>query len=90
LLGRTKISTLIGMSEKYKVPDNENEILPNKLGLSSKNLIEKDEAKGFAKVGLLLGSALTNETVFDISLINNLHKVAFARFIQILSIKRGT
>jgi cell filamentation protein len=65
------------MSEKHKVPDNENEILPNKLGLSSKNLIEKEEAKGFAKVGLILGNTLTNETVFDISFINNLHKLAF-------------
>jgi cell filamentation protein len=65
------------MNDKYETPDNEKEILPNKLELNNKSLIEKEEAKGFAKAGLLLGSTLTNETVFDIDFINNIHKIAF-------------
>ena len=65
------------MSDKYETPDNEKEILPNKLGLNNKGLIEKEEAKGFAKAGILLGTSLTNETVIDVDFINNIHKIAF-------------
>jgi cell filamentation protein len=65
------------MSDKYETPDNEKEILPNKLGLNNKGLIEKEEAKGFAKAGILLGTSLTNETVIDVYFINNIHKIAF-------------
>jgi cell filamentation protein len=64
------------MSGKYSVPENEGQILPNKLGLTSLAEIEKEEAKGFVRASLQLTNELTDETTFNVEYINNLHYLA--------------
>ena len=64
------------MSDKYKTPDGEAELLPNKLGLTTKSDIERQELIGFVKCATRLTSQLTNETVFDLTYINKLHELA--------------
>lgn len=52
-------------SEKYKVPKDEDEILPNKLGLSKKEEIEQAEFEGFLYAYKILFSELNEKTKFD-------------------------
>lgn len=70
------------VSKKYKTPENEAELLPNKLGLTTLEAIEKQELIGFAKSAVVLTSQLTDETIFDVDYINNLHKLAFGHLYE--------
>lgn len=70
------------MAEKYNTLDNEGEILPNALGLTSKEAIEKEEAKGFVRAAIRLGNELTDETIFDVGYINNLHHLALGHLYE--------
>lgn len=64
--------------EKYKVDPNEDEheILPNKLGITTKEGIEKEEAKGFIEASVELTIDLDSTTKFDEAYIMAIHKKA--------------
>lgn len=70
--------------KKYQVNANEDEqdVLPNKLGLVDKSTVEKEEAKGFidASVGLTLD--LNANTKFDVNYIMDIHKEALAHLYE--------
>lgn len=63
---------------KYAVSSKEEEtdILPNKLNLSSKKNIEESEFAGFLNAEHTLFDILTSETKFNIDYIKNIHKRA--------------
>lgn len=64
--------------DKYKVDPNEGEyeILPNLLGLTTKEAIEKEEAKGFVDAHVNLSLDLDLDTKFNSKYILNIHKLA--------------
>lgn len=63
-------------SGKYRIPEGEQEgeILPNKLGITDKKELGEAEAEGFANAELDLIEELTNETIFDIDYIRDIHR----------------
>lgn len=63
---------------KYHIPDNESEqdVLPNKMGITDKKEIGREEAKGFARAEVILLEELTEGTVFDIDYIKDIHGLA--------------
>ena len=58
---------------KYDMPSSEGEILPNLLGLTDSQRIGEAEFEGFLDAQLELVDQLTNETIFDIAYIKNIH-----------------
>ena len=82
-------------SDKYKVPSSEGEILPNLLGLTDKEAIDKAEAEGFANAELSLVQTLTQDTVFDVKYILSLHRLAlkhlysFAGTLRTVNMSKG-
>lgn len=64
--------------DKYKVDPNqdEQEVLPNKLGLRYKAEVEREEAKGFVEASVNLSLDLSQSTVFDSKYILQIHKAA--------------
>lgn len=64
-------------SRKYHVPSEESEILPNLLGLTTKEEIESAESQGVYDASLDLLGELTNETIFDLKYIYHIHQRAF-------------
>tara|TARA_R110002124_G_scaffold183735_3_gene351189 strand:+ start:1438 stop:2022 length:585 start_codon:yes stop_codon:yes gene_type:complete len=62
---------------KYHTPQSEDEILPNKLGLTDLLKIAEEEYRGFLRAEIKFGSELDEITVFDWKLISSIHKVAF-------------
>jgi len=64
------------VSMKYKSPDNEDELLPNLLGLISPEDIVLSEFEGFLKSEILLTESLANRTKFDVKYILNIQKLA--------------
>lgn len=64
---------------KYQTPDNEGGILPNLLNLSTKEEIDKEEARGFIRARMELLPELRTKTVFDLKYINSIHSVALGR-----------
>src|SRR5580692_11467042 len=65
-------------SNKYKVSkqEGESEVLPNKLGLSTKAEIEKSEFEGFLFAYKKLFDELNSKTKFDVKYILKIHKLA--------------
>jgi len=61
---------------KYDFPDDQNEILPNILGLKSVEDIALSEFEGFLKAEIQLTESLTNKTKFNIAYILKIHKLA--------------
>lgn len=61
---------------KYDFPDNQNEILPNILGLESLEEIALSEFEGFLKAEIQLTESLTSKTKFNVSYILKIHKLA--------------
>lgn len=61
---------------KYNVPNNESELLPNRLGLKTTEDIGLSEFEGFLKAEILLTEKLTARTKFSIKYIKKLHKTA--------------
>lgn len=53
---------------KYQIPNDQDEILPNKLGLTILNDINISEFEGFLKTEIMLSEILTPRTKFNISL----------------------
>lgn len=83
--------------EKYKVDPNEdeNEVLPNLLGLTTISEIEKEEAKGFIDCSVELALNLDSDTRFDIDYIMGIHKLAlghlygFAGKLRTVNLSKG-
>ncbi len=61
---------------KYIVPDDQGEILPNLLGLTSKEDINDAEFEGFLKAEIYLTEHLSSRTKFNVSYILMAHKMA--------------
>ncbi len=63
---------------KYTTPDDQNEILPNLLGLKSYDEIVESEFEGFLKAEIMLAESLTKRTKFNLNYILNIHKTALS------------
>ena len=63
---------------KYDLPENQNEVLPNILGLISPEEIALSEFDGFLKAEIQLTESLTNRTRFTTKYILNIHKLALS------------
>lgn len=61
---------------KYKLPNNQTEILPNLLGLNSIEEVGLSEFEGFLKAEIILTEKLTARTRFNAKYILNIHKIA--------------
>ncbi|MBY0426125.1 MAG: Fic family protein [Cytophagales bacterium] len=61
---------------KYQLPENQMEILPNLLGLTSPNEIALSEFEGFLKCEILLTEKLTSRTKFTLNYILKIHQLA--------------
>jgi cell filamentation protein len=67
---------------KYDTPNNEGEILPNKLGLKDKRSIEKEEYRGFLRAELQFESEIESIKSFNWRLISSIHKTAFGHLYE--------
>lgn len=80
---------------KYDAPGNEDEVLPNLLGLSDKRAVELAEGEGFFRAELVLYDELNDDTVFDAAYITRLHHLAlghvyaFAGKLRQVNISKG-
>ena len=68
------VSSLLLM--KYQLPNNQSEILPNKMGLNSVADIALSEFEGFLKAEILLSESLSKRTKFNVAYILKIHKLA--------------
>ena len=83
--------------EKYKVDPNEDEheVLPNKLGLTTKADVEKEEAKGFIDANVDLTLGLDATVKFDEAYIMAIHEKAlqhlykFAGKLRTVNLSKG-
>lgn len=62
---------------KYHSPKSEDEILPNKLGLTNPRKIAEEEYRGFLRAEIKFESELDNISQFNWELISSIHKTAF-------------
>ncbi len=60
---------------KYQIPNNQDEVLPNKLGLTILSDINMSEFEGFLKAEIMLSEALTTRTKLNVSYILKIHKL---------------
>lgn len=62
-------------SNKYNIPETENQsdILPNKLGITTIREIEDEELVGFAKAEIIALTELNEDTRFDLNYLYKLH-----------------
>ncbi|MEO8147673.1 MAG: Fic family protein [Bacteroidia bacterium] len=80
---------------KYKVPKDEGEVLPNKLGLTKPEEIEQSELEGFLYAYKILFADLNEKTKFDLKYILKIHKLAlehlysFAGKLRTVNISKG-
>jgi cell filamentation protein len=61
---------------KYHSPKSEDEILPNKLGLTDPKKIAEEEYRGFLRAEIKFESELDSITTFDWELLASIHKIA--------------
>ncbi|MFO7799822.1 Fic/DOC family protein [Rhodohalobacter sp.] len=61
---------------KYQTPKSEDEILPNKLGLTDPDKIAEEEYRGFLRAEIKFESDLDKVDSFDWNLISEIHKTA--------------
>jgi cell filamentation protein len=61
---------------KYNIPNDQNEVLPNILGLVSHDDIALSEFEGFLNAEIILSESLTKRTKFNINYILKIHKMA--------------
>ena len=66
---------------KYIVPEDQGEILPNLLGLTSREEINNSEFEGFLKAEIYLTEHLNSRTKFNISYILKTHKMALIHLV---------
>lgn len=78
------IGSMSSDSGKYQVPDDEEGggVLPNKLGITDKKELGEAEAEGFANAELDLIEELTDETVFDVAYIRDIHRRALSHLYE--------
>ena len=84
-------------NEKYRASpgEAENVVLPNKMGITQKAEIEKQEAIGFIDAGIRLTTDLENTTRFDVPFILKIHKMAlgplysFAGKLRTVNLSKG-
>lgn len=62
---------------KYHTPKSEDEILPNKLGLTDPGKIAEEEYRGFLRAEIKFESELDDISQFNWELISSIHKTAF-------------
>jgi len=62
---------------KYYTPKSEDEILPNKLGLTDPEKIAEEEYRGFLRAEIKFESELDSIRKFNWELISSIHKTAF-------------
>jgi len=62
---------------KYHTPKSEDEILPNKLGLTNPREIAEEEYRGFLRAEIKFESELDDINQFNWELISSIHKTAF-------------
>ncbi len=65
--------------DKYTTNPNEDNNLPNKLGLSDQDKIDEEEFLGFTRAAQKAIDALDEHTVFDLAYLYNLHRDALGR-----------
>jgi len=63
---------------KYQIPNKQEELLPNILGLTSIEQISLSEFEGFLKTEIILTEKLSRRTKFTISYILKFHKLALS------------
>ena len=63
---------------KYKSPDNQGDILPNLLGLTTEKEINESEFEGFLKTEIYFTEKLSVRTKFSAKYILDLHKMALS------------
>jgi cell filamentation protein len=61
---------------KYKSPDNQGDILPNLLSLTTEKEINESEFEGFLKAEIYFTEKLSSRTKFDAKYILGLHKMS--------------
>lgn len=61
---------------KYRTPKSEDEILPNRLGLSSAEKIAEEEYRGFLRAEIKFESELDEINIFDWNVISSMHHTA--------------
>lgn len=69
---------IFGYMSKYDLPNNQNEILPNRLGLKSIEEIGLAEFEGFLRTEIQLTESLTSRTKFNVSYILKMHKLCLS------------
>ena len=80
---------------KYDLPDDQAEILPNILKLTSKDEIALAEFDGFLKAEIILSGRLTGKTKFNLKYILEIHRLAlenlysFAGKLREVNISKG-
>src|SRR5438552_3419024 len=80
---------------KYKAPQDESEVLPNRLGITKVEEIEQAELEGFLYAYKILFGELNEQTKFDLKYIYRLHKLAlenlysFAGNLRTVNISKG-
>jgi cell filamentation protein len=62
---------------KYYTPKSEDEILPNKLGLTDPEKIAEEEYRGFLRAEIKFESELDSISKFNWELLSSIHKTAF-------------
>ncbi|MGS2761786.1 Fic/DOC family protein [Sinomicrobium sp. M5D2P9] len=80
---------------KYHTPKSEDEILPNKLGLTNPKMIGEEEYKGFLKAEIQYEMLLDEIKLFSWTFISEIHKTAlehlydFAGSLRQVNISKG-
>ena len=67
---------------KYHVPSEESEILPNLLGFTTKEEIDKKEFEGVLESARTIIDEVSNETSFDLAYIYRIHRIAFSELYE--------
>jgi cell filamentation protein len=63
---------------KYQIPNKQEELLPNILGITSIEQISLSEFEGFLKTEIILTEKLSRRTKFNVSYILKIHKLALS------------
>jgi cell filamentation protein len=67
---------------KYHTPKSENEILPNKLGLTESEKIAEEEYRGFLRAEIKFKTELDDIKKFNWEIISSIHKTAFSHLYE--------
>jgi cell filamentation protein len=68
---------------KYQIPNNQDEILPKKIGLKTSDGISRSEFEGFLKAEIIFSEKLTSRTKFNVNYIKKLYKTALSHLYTI-------